>query len=132
MSYIAKVKEIVRTENREEVICHVEFTDGEKTFMRQFTFGLGFSIAQLKQQIRYKIQQLESIDQVVAEIPVDQPIEYQKTTAEIENDQISQKIMQIENTKRLIDLGVLQPEETNIETVKTEVKSLYSKIKSRK
>lgn len=126
--YTAKILRIEKDPEKEMVSCDVEFSNGETTTARQFIFGLGFSESILKDQIRQKVAQLEELEGIVQAIPVGVDIDYSRKPEELEAIEFSKKMSELETAKRLLDLGVLTPQEADLTTKQSAIKTLYNKV----
>ena len=130
MSYKAQVISLTKIDGKEAVKAVVSFVDdNNNAIQREFVFGLGFSAEQLKEQIRYKVQQLENLDAEISKIPQDVDIDFSKNQTQVESEDLINKVNKMIRIKSLIDLGIIsETDVTKLDTLKAEIKALYKKL----
>jgi hypothetical protein len=129
MTYKAQVIHLSKVPDKEAVKVVVAFISPNETVQREFIFGLGFSEEQLKEQIRLKVQQLESIDSEMSKIKQDADIDYSKKQESIDADDLVNKVNRLSRIKTLLDLGVIVKSDVpELTTLKSDIKALFKKL----
>lgn len=131
--YTVKIKSIDK-QKEQAIVQIVMVYENDQTLEvveKVINMPYGFTKKMLREAVRNHVAMLENTDQVISELVLGTPFDYSKTQKEKDQEQLDTLIGDIDKSKRLVGLGVLNETDiaTDLTTKRDEAKLLRDKLK---
>jgi hypothetical protein len=104
-------------------IVTVQFDNGEgHVFVKDFSFSLTSTAEQIKRIVQSYLDEINFVPPVIDDLtPTPDPTPEPPTQAELDRQEWEEDLLKLEKVQKLITLGVLTGNETQVTTLRTKV-----------